>query len=315
MREKDFNTGLRGVLFEARHYARMGAAVWLYGWLVLRQTHESGGVGYVLGGAPVTYREIEQETGFNRRTLEAWMRVLRREGYIETRQLPAGISIQILKAKKHRAPVAPARSSAANPGQATMKFRVNGDNRASGRYSQPCARGSAESLREVTVWGTRDGVASGPESTKNQGLATSIGSSSIVGLKENPSPDIHRRVENHGCANPNPTERSLPWVSPESFSDENLKTLPVEQTPKKLHSQNGAGREVVAGASIARGRAETQAGPNATHKSRFGESEAYRSPQTQFPWELRKRMQLLRAQREDELRRELYVGTGPEGRR
>jgi hypothetical protein len=69
MREKDFNTGLRGVLFESRHYARMGAAVWLYGWLVLRQTHQSGGVGYVLGGAPVTYREIEEETGFNRRTL------------------------------------------------------------------------------------------------------------------------------------------------------------------------------------------------------------------------------------------------------
>src|SRR5579864_1436055 len=73
MRGKDFNTGLRGVLFEAQHYERMGAAVWLYGWLVLRQTHQSGSVGWVLGGAPISYREIEEETGFNRRTLERWM--------------------------------------------------------------------------------------------------------------------------------------------------------------------------------------------------------------------------------------------------
>jgi hypothetical protein len=102
MRERDFNTGLRGVLFEAKHYARMGPAIRLYGWLVLRQTHQSQGVGYVLGGAPVTYREIESETGFNRRTLEAWMRVLRREGYVQTHNLPAGISVRILKAKKHR---------------------------------------------------------------------------------------------------------------------------------------------------------------------------------------------------------------------
>jgi hypothetical protein len=29
MREKNFSTGLRGVLFEAKHYAQMGSAVWL----------------------------------------------------------------------------------------------------------------------------------------------------------------------------------------------------------------------------------------------------------------------------------------------
>jgi hypothetical protein len=68
MRGKDYNTGLRGVLFEATHYERMGAAIWLYGWLVLRQTHEYGGAGYVLGGAPVSYRESEEETGFKKRT-------------------------------------------------------------------------------------------------------------------------------------------------------------------------------------------------------------------------------------------------------
>ncbi len=83
MRAKDFNTGLRGVLFEARHHAQMGAAVWLYGWLVLRQTRQAGATGLVLGGRPVSYREIEGEMGLPRRALERWMRVLRRAGYVE----------------------------------------------------------------------------------------------------------------------------------------------------------------------------------------------------------------------------------------
>ena len=100
MRGKDFNTGLRGVLFEARHYERMGAAIWLYGWLVLRQTHQSGSVGWVLGGSPITYAEIEEETGFNPRTLERWMQALRKGGYVETAAQPGGITVRILKAKK-----------------------------------------------------------------------------------------------------------------------------------------------------------------------------------------------------------------------
>lgn len=101
MRGKNFNTGLRGVLFEAQHYARMGQAVWLYGWLVLRETRERNGVGFVLGGRPVTYREIEEETGFRRKSLERWMHVLRRGGYIETTAAPGGIIVRIQKAKKY----------------------------------------------------------------------------------------------------------------------------------------------------------------------------------------------------------------------
>ncbi len=102
MRGKDFNTGLRGVLFEARHYERMGSAVWLYGWLVLRQTHQTGSTGWVLGGAPISYKEIEEETGFNARTLERWMRALRRHGYIETQPAQmGGVIVRITKAKKH----------------------------------------------------------------------------------------------------------------------------------------------------------------------------------------------------------------------
>jgi hypothetical protein len=100
MREKNFNTGLRGTLFEAQHCRRMGAAVWLYGWLVLRQTGQKDGFGLVLGGKPVSYHEIEEETGYPRKTMERWMSVLRSGGYIETNAAPGGVIIRITKAKK-----------------------------------------------------------------------------------------------------------------------------------------------------------------------------------------------------------------------
>src|SRR5580658_1996325 len=100
MRGKDFNAGLRGVLFDAKHYERMGSALWLYGWLILRQTRQEGTTGWVLGGKPIGYREIEEETGFEPRTLERWMRILREGGYVETRTAPGGVIVQITKAKK-----------------------------------------------------------------------------------------------------------------------------------------------------------------------------------------------------------------------
>ena len=100
MREKDFNTGLRGVLFEAKHYARMGPAIWLYGWLVLRQTHQCHGVGYVLDGTPITYREIESETGFDRRR---WRRGCVSCGAKDTYRRTTFLrdSVPILEAKKY----------------------------------------------------------------------------------------------------------------------------------------------------------------------------------------------------------------------
>src|ERR1700691_1523142 len=157
MRGKDFNTGLRGVLFEARHYERMGAAVWLYGWLVLRQTQQHGTVGCVVGGSPVSYREIEEETGFKRRTLECWMRVLRRQGYIETEASPAGVIVRITKAKKF----------------------PQGVRRSAGPLHK-----FAESVRKVAEGYTQNRVASHRERVSNQQVADRIGSLSVVGSIE-----------------------------------------------------------------------------------------------------------------------------------
>lgn len=153
MREKNYNAGLRGVLFEARHYQKMGAAVWLYGWLVLRQTHQSGEIGWVLGGAPISYREIEGETGFPRRTLERWMHALRRNGYIETTAASSGVVVRIMKAKKFAQPPR-------NAAEAVRKL--------AGRAPQNCPGNSRKPLPVVQD-------------------ARRIGSSSIVRIRENPA--------------------------------------------------------------------------------------------------------------------------------
>jgi hypothetical protein len=172
MREKNYNTGLRGVLFEERHYARMGSAIWLYGWLVLRQTHQTGATGWVLGGAPVTYREIEGETGFNRRTLEPWMSLLRRNAYIATETAPGGVIVRILKAKKHL------------PGA---------------RLGSPAdaqrARKVAETVRSVAEGGPQTCVASRNESHGDERFAERIGSSFVGRIKEQAQHEIHRAVE------------------------------------------------------------------------------------------------------------------------
>ena len=150
MRDKNFNTGVRGVLLDAGHYERMGSALWLYSWLILRQTHQTGSIGWVLGGAPVSYREIEEETGFNRRTLEGWFRRLRREGYIETSSTPTGVVVRITKAKK---------------------------------YSQTTRR-IAERLREVAATPTPNCVTTDPQNAPTQQFTARMVSSSIERIKD-----------------------------------------------------------------------------------------------------------------------------------
>lgn len=237
MREKNYSTGLRGVLFEAGHYRRMGAAVWLYGWLVLRQTHQCGAVGWVLGGAPVTYREIEEETGFPSRTLEGWMRTLRREGYIQTEAVPGGMVIRITKAKKF----------VAGP------------------------RASAEGARRPAGGGTQAGVASRRQVPANQQDVDGIGSSWIDRSKAQRGvihSDFHnQRPAGHG-QNQGPTPSGLETTQTDATRRESSR--PPD------------------------GRSEEQAN---------------------FFKEARLRLQLLRAEREEAVRRELAVGSGPEVRR
>lgn len=101
MRGKNLNCGIRGGLWDEAHLERMGAAVWLFGWLVHRQTRERDGVGLVLGGSALTYEMIQGDTGYSRRTLQRWMADLRRGGYVRVRRTcHSRMIIEILKAKK-----------------------------------------------------------------------------------------------------------------------------------------------------------------------------------------------------------------------
>jgi len=166
MRSKDFSTGLRGALFEAKHYERMGPAIWLYGWLVLRETPARGDDGgLVLGGKPIGYREIESETQFSPRTLERWMRILRDAGYIETRTVPGGVVVRITKAKKF------SRAAAV-------------------RETAEPVRGSAEASPQNCVGAGADG-----EDT--HGDARRMGSGSIDKEKKDPPAGLEQN-KNHG---------------------------------------------------------------------------------------------------------------------
>jgi DNA-binding transcriptional regulator YhcF (GntR family) len=239
MREKDFSTGLRGVLFEAKHHARMGSAVWLYGWLVLRQTHQSGDTGWVLGGAPVTYREIEAETGFNPRTLERWLRDLRRAGYIETTTMQQGISIRITKAKK---------------------------------FPQGVSK-SAERVRKNAGGSTQGCGANTEQPFMHEEFTARMNSLSIVRMKE-------IEAQRQSCGNL--IERQ------ESNANRNL-----DQTPSESQKHNPSGSEQ---------------SRNQKHHP-VQERKQKQNQNRQSLWELRLRQQLLRAERDEEVRRELAVGT------
>jgi len=240
MRGKDFNTGLRGVLFDAVHYERMGAALWLYGWLVLRQTRQQGSIGWVLGGAPVSYREIEEETGFNSRTLERWMQILRRGGYVNTAAAPGGVIIWITKAKK---------------------------------FPQG-ARKLAEGARKAAGDTPRNRVASERYPSSNQSVAARIRSSSVDGLQH--------------------SERNC-------FPDEDFHKLedPCGNFPKPCDPQGPFGS----------GKTENFS----RHPARVSRIESVQSSGPVLDARLLR--QLLRAEREEAVRRELAVGSGPEVRR
>jgi len=100
---KNLNSGVRGGLWDVKHYGQMGDAIWLFGWLVHRQTIEKNGVGLVLRGKALTYRDIMEDTGFAERTLHRWMAMLVRSGYITVRHsLYSRMVISITNAKKFK---------------------------------------------------------------------------------------------------------------------------------------------------------------------------------------------------------------------
>jgi hypothetical protein len=302
MREKNFNTGLRGVLFEERHYARMGSAIWLYGWLVLRQTHQTGTTGWVLGGAPVSYREIESETGFNRRTLERWMSLLRRNEYVETEAAPNGVIVRILKAKKHL--------------QGARLGNSNDVRR---------GRNIAEPVRRAAERGPQHCAANRSESYEDQQNAGRIRSSSVVGVEDKEQSDIHRPVEiSTGLKSEppraNPTDPQIQAAQEIQHCERREFQQQFRSVVQNHDLRNSYSAKTDTTSQSHRcdqdGNLQRTEAPIEKQNQRSAENRAMRpTTQQNFPWQLRERMRLLRAERDEAVRRELAVGTGPEVRR
>lgn len=80
-----FWIGAKGGLCEEKHYRCMRDSVWLFLWLLMRQTGvNEAGEGIVNYGNPFTRVEIQEDTGYHERRLENWIDLLRRTAYIRT---------------------------------------------------------------------------------------------------------------------------------------------------------------------------------------------------------------------------------------
>ncbi len=86
---------------EKAHRKRMGDAVWLFMWLVNKQTKPDG---TVLGGRPIKCFEIGAGLGYHRVTVLRHIRTLE-AGYIAVKRTPYGLVIRILHQKKFPQPV------------------------------------------------------------------------------------------------------------------------------------------------------------------------------------------------------------------
>lgn len=93
------NIGVHDGILDKKHVDIIGRSpLSLYLWCLRHQTKPNG---LVLGGAPVTYKRINERLGQSTRTLERWMKILRDSGYIEVTHLSYKMmKIRVLKAKK-----------------------------------------------------------------------------------------------------------------------------------------------------------------------------------------------------------------------
>ncbi len=94
--------GLRSNLIHGKHIEKMGAAIWLFAWLVSRETSEASGIGVVWFGKPMSYKWIAEEMETNERLIRRWMDRLREQGYIHTIRTSLGLCVKILNAKRYR---------------------------------------------------------------------------------------------------------------------------------------------------------------------------------------------------------------------
>jgi hypothetical protein len=95
--------GAKGGLLAEKHYYAMKDAVWLFEWLLLRQTGLNEiGEGVVSYGHPITRQEITDDTGFADWRIKRWTDRLRRTDYIRTQKSGNEGLIFFVLAAKHK---------------------------------------------------------------------------------------------------------------------------------------------------------------------------------------------------------------------
>ncbi len=89
-------------ILEAKHRRRIGGALWEFLWCLDRITQEKNKLGIVLGGKPVTAKEVTQEFGVYEQTVRRHFDSLEERGYIERTLTPWGYSIRVKNSLKFR---------------------------------------------------------------------------------------------------------------------------------------------------------------------------------------------------------------------
>lgn len=77
---------------DAKHQKGMMQAIWLYLYLLIVANRKTG----------ISYRKIstiEKETGFSFRSIQRWLKILRDNGYIKTKNDGRSLTISIIKWK------------------------------------------------------------------------------------------------------------------------------------------------------------------------------------------------------------------------
>lgn len=171
---KGYGIYVKNDLLDPKHRKGMGAALWLYLWLLDRMTSiNEQGVGKVLGGKPITFEEINEDLDVPKRTYLYWVSKLKDAGYINTIRAPYGLVFSVNKAVKSfsrdRQKVAYQRSARNAPRSARMLPR-DAKNATSNKTIQDSTRHKGKNPKIITV--KEDGREYEVVATDSQGRVT-----------------------------------------------------------------------------------------------------------------------------------------------
>jgi hypothetical protein len=105
MADKHYFPVHAGMLTE-EHRERIGKAIWEFLWCLSKTTKETiedgDRVGVVLGGKPITFKEVADEFGISRSTVRRNFEILELENYISLLETPRGHVIKVMRSKKFK---------------------------------------------------------------------------------------------------------------------------------------------------------------------------------------------------------------------